>query len=90
MSLILQCSGASDDRESARVHFDYALFTEILHELAGTKPTATGTVEQLRGLRDSAKSLFLSLEKSVDERDVEHDMSNLTPDEEVRLLHIME
>ena len=82
---------ADDARDSVRAHFDYVLFAEILRELAKTTASLPPTcIEQLHGLRDSVKILYLALEEIIRKGHAENDVSDLTPDEEVRLLHIME
>lgn len=71
-----------------RIHFHYALFAEILQDLARTVASLpVGDLVHRDALRGGAKALCLALE------DGEHDSdgrADLTPEEEVRLLHIME
>jgi hypothetical protein len=91
ISLSLHRPGSADTRKSVRMHFHYALFAEILRDLASaTAHLPLSRIEQLHELRDSAQALYLSLEELVRKREAESDVSNLTPSEEVRLLHIIE
>ena len=84
ISLSLDRTGEPKERKSVRIHFHYALFAEILHELARTvsklPPSDTGHRD---ALREGAKALYDALlEKS--------DATQITPEEEVLLLHVME
>jgi len=84
ISLSLDRTGEPKERKSVRIHFHYALFAEILHELARTvsklPPSDTGHRD---ALREGAKALYDALlEKS--------DASQMSPEEEVLLLHVME
>ena len=86
ISLSLHRTGAEDVRKSVRMHFHYALFAEILRELAKTVTALPATdVTHREALRDAAKALYLALA-----REGANDKAGLTPDEEVRLLHILE
>jgi hypothetical protein len=75
ISLSLHRTGAADVRKSVRMHFHYALFAEILRDLAKTvaslPPADSGHRE---ALRDGAKALYLALDAdtsgSKDEDDV--------------------
>ena len=71
------------------MHFHYMLFAEILHDLAKTVTSLPpADVSHREALRDAAKTLYgaLKASKSKDKDDI----SNITPEQEVRLLHIME
>jgi len=84
ISLALHRTGPADTRKSVRMHFHYGLFAEILRDLAKTASSLPATDATRRAeLSDAAKSLYLALK-------LENDGSDLTPDEEVRLLHILE
>ncbi len=86
ISLSLHRTGAEDVRKSVRMHFHYALFAEILRELAKTVTALPATdVTHREALRDAAKALYLALA-----REGSNDKAGLTPDEEMRLLHILE
>jgi hypothetical protein len=80
--------GAVDLHTSARIHFHYALFAEILRDLA-TKvdrlPRADSTHRE--ALRDAAEALYVALSADAHRS---KDGDNFTPDEEVLLLHVME
>jgi hypothetical protein len=84
ISLSLDRTGEPKERKSVRMHFHYALFAEILYELARTvsklPPSDAGHRD---ALREGAKALCDALlEKS--------DATQITPEEEVLLLHVME
>jgi hypothetical protein len=84
ISLSLDRTGEPNERKSVHMHFHYALFAEILHELArtvsGLPPSDEGHRNALRG---GAEALYEALlEKS--------DTSQMSPEEEVLLLHLME
>jgi len=87
ISLGLYRGGGDNDRKSVRMHFHYALFAEILRDLA--KTVASLPADDLvhrETLREAAKMLHLALETEQDRRD----QADLTPDQEARLLHILE
>ena len=87
-SLALHRAGPTDRRKSVRMHFHYALFAEILRELAKSAAALpAGDIPNRTTLCDAAKSLYLALQPEGAHRD---DIADLTPDEEVRLLHILE
>jgi hypothetical protein len=84
ISLSLQRTGSVDVRKSVRMHFHCALFAEILRELAKTAaslPTAD-TAHRI-ALADAAEALCLALRHP-------EGVADLTAEEEVRILHIME
>lgn len=86
VTLTLLGSGPADTRESVHIHLYYALFAEILQNLA--KTVSALPPEQVAHhdlLQDAAKALYLSLTANSGD-----DVSKLTPEEEVRLLHILE
>ncbi|HKN08723.1 MAG TPA: hypothetical protein VJ376_04475 [Pseudomonadota bacterium] len=84
ISLSLYRTGAAEQRKSIRMHFHYALFAEILRDLAKTVSVLPPADAQHRdALREAAKSLYLALD------DTKHP-SEITPDEEVLLTHLME
>ena len=86
ISLSLHRSGAEDVRNPFVCTFDYALFAEILRELAKTVTALPATdVTHREALRDAAKTLYLALAQEGS-----NGKAGLTPDEEVRLLHILE
>jgi hypothetical protein len=86
ISLSLHRGGAEDVRKSVRMHFHYALFAEILRDLAKTAAALPAAdVAHREALRDAAKTLYLALARESSNKG-----AKLTPDEEVRLLHILE
>ena len=86
ISLSLYRAGADDARKSVRIHFHYALIAEILRDLAKTAAAPlVADVAHREALREAAKALYLAL-ACEDTTDI----ASLTPDEEVRLLHILE
>ena len=86
VSVTILGSSPADTRESVHIHLHYVLFDEILKNLA--KTASAFPPEQVAHhdlLRDAAKALHLSLIANPGD-----DVSKLTPEEEVRLLHIFE
>jgi hypothetical protein len=63
ISLTLELPGPDEQRKSVRMHFHYALFADILRDLA-TTVAAIPTEDLLHrdSLRDAAKALYLALE----------------------------
>ena len=63
ISLSLQRVGAEDERKTVRMHFHFALFAEILRDLArtvqGVPPADTAHRD---ALRDAAKALYAALD----------------------------
>ena len=88
ISLSLHRTGAADVRKTVRMHFHYALFAEILRDLAKTVSSVPPADAAHRdALREAAKALYLALDpRSNDEADI----AGMTPEEEVMLLHVME
>jgi len=63
ISLSLHRIGEADTRKSVHMHFHYALFAEILHDLAKTvssMPPADATHRE--ALRDGAEALYRALD----------------------------
>jgi|SRR5215470_899151 len=90
ISLSLHRTGSADVRKSVRMHFHYALFAEILCDLAKTVAAVPPADEAHRAaLRDAAKALYLALAEAGGGKD-DGDISKMTPEEEVLLLHVME
>jgi hypothetical protein len=91
ISLSLHHGGTDDVRKTVRMHFHYALFAEILRDLAKTANSLPATdIAHREVLRDAAAALSSSLGGGAPGSDGEAGVADLTPDEEVRLLHIME
>jgi hypothetical protein len=88
ISLSLHRPGEADVRKSVRMHFHYGLFAEILQALATTVSSAPPADAAHRdALRSAAKALYRALDRR---RNDENDLAQMTPEEEVLLLHIME
>ena len=84
ISLSLYRTGEAEQRKSIRMHFHYALFAEILRDLAKTVSVMPpADVAHREALREAAEALYLALDDTVRE-------SEMTPDEEIRLTHLME
>jgi hypothetical protein len=88
ISLSLYRIGDADVRKSVRMHFHYALFAEILRDLARTVSAVPPSDAAHRdALREGAKALYRALDPRRSDKD---DLAQMTPDEEVALLHVME
>jgi hypothetical protein len=88
ISLSLHRTGAADVRKSVRMHFHYGLFADILRDLAKTVASVPPSNAAHRDeLRDGAKVLYRALNARGNDKD---DIAQMTPDEEVMLLHVME
>ena len=88
ISLSLHRTGAADVRKTVRMHFHYALFAEILRDLAKTVSSVPPADAAHRDeLRDGAKALYLALDPRSNDR---ADIARMSPEEEVLLLHVME
>jgi hypothetical protein len=85
ISLSLYRMGEVDQRKSIRMHFHYALFAEILRDLARTVSVLPPADAQHRdALREAAKALYRALDDKASSG------SQMTADEEVLLTHILE
>src|SRR4029079_6796764 len=102
ISLTLQRTGDVEALKSIRMHLNYGLFAEILQEVAKTASAMSeDDVEHRNALRAAAEVLHRSLAVKLtrtpgkkDDRKPGHkgemDTSDMTPEEEVLLLHVME
>jgi len=104
VSLTLERPGDADTRKSIRMHLHYALLAEILRDLAKTVSSIPPDDAAHRdALQDAAKELYRSLrslptsarrsahqQRRDTARQDERDISKMTPEEEVLLLHVME
>jgi hypothetical protein len=89
ISLSLHRAGADDIRKSVRMHFHYGLFADILRDLAKTVNSLPARdIVHRATLRDAAQTLCSALQPSG--QCCGDETAGLTPQEEVRLLHIME
>ena len=90
VSLTLERTGDAAEKKAVRMHFHYALFAEILQELAKTASAMPEhDVDHREALRDGAKALYESL-KGAHPASKKRGGDRMTPDEEVLLLHILE
>lgn len=90
VSLSLHRRGDAEGHKTVRMHLHYALFAEILHDLAKTVSSMPfEDTAHKDALRDAAKALYLALDAEP-RGDKDDDISKMTPEEEVLLLHIME
>ena len=88
ISLSLHRTGDADVRKSVRMHFHYELFAEILHDLARTVSSVPPSHAAHRdALRNGAKALYRALDARRNDR---ADRAQMTPENEVLLLHVME
>jgi hypothetical protein len=85
ISLLLDRPGDADSRRSIHMHIHYELFADILRDLA--KTVSAVPVEDAAhrdSLREAAKTLSDALVADAD------DVSRMTPEDEVLLLHVIE
>jgi len=91
ISLSLQRGGEAAVRKTIRMHLHYALFAEILRELAKTVSSMPlNDAAHHDTLRDAVKTLYLALKVGACGDKDDNDISKMTPEEEVLLLHVME
>jgi hypothetical protein len=102
VSLTLHRTADGEAQKSVHIHLHHALFGDILFELAKTASAlAPDDTVHRDALRDAATALCRSLNagavkgrkvrkrKPSKKKDL-NDLSQLTPDEEVLLLHVLE
>lgn len=82
--------GGDSERKSVRVHIHNALFAEILNELATTVSAIAPDDPHADALADGAGALAAALRRLVKNRAGTGDADDLTPEDEVKLLHILE
>jgi hypothetical protein len=88
ISLSLHRTDADNSHKSVHMHFHYALFAEILHDLAKTVASLpVSDFPHREAVRDAAKALYLAFESDESSR---NSTAAITPDEDVRILHILE
>jgi hypothetical protein len=96
ISLLLDHPGDVDTRKSVHMHIHYALFADILRDLAKTVAAMPPEDAAHRdALRDAAKAFHAALAGSGKKAGrkahvAADDSSKMTPEEEVLLLHVME
>jgi hypothetical protein len=85
ISLLLDRSGDAETRKSIHMHIHYTLFADILRDLAKTvSAMLPGDAAHRQALREAAKALHDALAADPD------DISAMTPEKEVLLLHVIE
>lgn len=90
VSITLERAGDPSEKKAVRMHFHYALFADILQELARTASAMPEhDLAHREALRDGAKALYETLEGEHAASKRRSD-DGMTPDEEVLLLHILE
>jgi hypothetical protein len=88
ISLSLHRTGAADVRKTVRTHLHYALFAEILRDLAKTVSSVPPADAAHRDeLREGAEALYRALNPR---RNDEGDVARVTPEEQAVPLHVME
>lgn len=103
VSLVLRREGDGATRKSVHMHFHHALFAEILSDLArSVSAIPSDDAAHREALSDGALALYRSFDISPanrssakaeipgDRRDNTDGVGNMTPAEEVLLLHVME
>lgn len=87
ISLLLDRSGDVATRKSIHMHIHYALFADILRDLASTvSAMPLDDAAHRDALREGAKALYDALAVAADAADISH----MTPEDEVLLLHVIE
>jgi hypothetical protein len=84
VSLLLERSGDADARKSVHMHINFALFADILRDLAKSAPALPADAVHREPLRDAAKAFSQALATEPD------DIAEMTPEEEVLTLHVIE
>jgi hypothetical protein len=104
ISLRLERLGDAESRRSIRMHVHYALFAEILNDLARTvSAMPPDDAAHRAALRDAAEALYRALgaapkassrsassQRHDRPRHDETDISSMSPKDEVALLHVLE
>jgi hypothetical protein len=96
ISLTLHRTGDTETRRSVHMHFHYALFADILRDLAKTvSAMPLEDTAHRETVREAARVLYRSLDERAKVRTgggkkKADDVSDLTPEEEVLLLHVLE
>jgi hypothetical protein len=95
VSLTLHRTSGGEGQKSVHIHLHHALFADILQELAKTTSAlAPDDAVHRNELREAAKALCRALDSdarpSKAKRKDVNDLSQLTPEEEVALLHVLE
>ena len=89
VSIALHRAGAADTRKSVHIHLHWALFAEILRDMAKAVASAPEIDATRRAdLCDATKCLYRALATTAEGEP--KDSTELTSDQAVRLMHIME
>jgi hypothetical protein len=90
VALAFSQEGGDNERKSVRMHIHSALFAEIVKDLAKTAAAIARDDIHRAALADSASALATALSPLAEAAPAVDDAGDLTPEEEVRLLHILE
>ncbi len=94
IALTFSRGGEASERKSVRLHIHYALFAEILSELAmsvsAIPPADDSHRDALARAADALAAALRPAEQNAPGADRTDDLDDMTPDEEVKLLHILE
>jgi len=94
VSLAPHRTGDADTRKSVHIHFHYALFADILRDLANTAASMPPEdVVHREALQTAAEALYraLSADAKLGSKEMHNDISELSAEEEeVLLLHVLE
>ena len=88
VSLTLERTGDAAEKKAVHMHFHYSLFAEILEELA---KTASAMPRHDKAHREAVRDAARALCNALAEPAAEHtEPGEMTPEEEVLLLHVLE
>jgi hypothetical protein len=90
VALAFSREGGDSERKSVRIHVHNALFAEILEELAKTVSAIAPDDVHRAALAEAAGTLATALSPPVEPAAAIDDDGDLTPEDEVKLLHILE
>ena len=97
IALVLSRGGSDSERRSVRLHVHHALFAEILEELAKTVTAIPPADAPHRDALARAATALAAALQPVEQTgqpaapdESAADAADMSPDEEVRLLHILE
>jgi hypothetical protein len=88
IALTLHHGGDESVRKSVRLHIHYALFAEMLKDL--TRSAATVDKAHRAVLAQVATALAAALRDRGEKSSDADDLDDMTPEEEVALLHVLE
>jgi len=94
IALAFSRGGDERERRSVRLHIHYALFTEILSELAKSvsaiPPEHAAQREALAQAAETLAAVLRPAAQAAPGAEQADELGDMTPDEEVKLLHILE